>query len=354
MENFDNEKIDLYLQGQLSVEEQQVIKSRIAAEPDFAEAVALHELTIVGIEHFEMNNIRAEIQLLDNTLEKEGLFLTSEDLDAYLDKTATPAIQQTIEKRLKEEASFKAELELHQLTRAGIEKKETEATFKDLFGKIDKDLEQEGFFEQITPTTITTEAKEKPKAKVIRFPFQKLAIAASVALAIVASWWIFQPSTINPNIAYANHFTLLSNDLSEALTETGFVREPYYDILSAGMEAYDNQKVTPTDLPSGNDHSTKAIDLIRQYRTAAPPTDEFYLPATLYLAISHLAINQAEQAIPLLEQLSKQNFPQQATARWYLALSYLKTAQTERATPILQSLDQSKYSQQAKDILDVL
>lgn len=354
MENLDTEKIEQYLKGQLNTREQKSIADRMASEPDFAAAVTLHQISIDGIEHFGCQQIQADIASLDKDLEAEGFFLTADDLDAYLDKKATVATQYKIEQRLAKDEVFKKYFELHQLTRKGIEKKETEAEFTDLFDDLDNDLAQEGFFESLDKKKETVIQKEKKEAKIVRFPFQRLAIAASVALAIFAGWWVFQPSSSDPQVIYASNFTPLADELSIELEETGFVKEPFYDFLEEGMAAYNAANISNSTPLSISRNSQKAIESFQQYRQVAATTDDFYPTATLYLAISHLTIQEPEQAISLLESLTQQNFLQKIDAQWYLALSYIKTGQTEKAIPILKSLEDTKYQKNTMTIIKAL
>ena len=354
MEKFDTNKIDQYLNGQLSTEEQQAISQQIANNPDFAKAVELHQLTIQGIEQFGLKAVKEEVGQLDKDLATEGFFLTDADIDDYLENKATAAQKKRIEKRLADDADFKAEFDLHQLTKKGIEKEGMEAEFGTLFQEMDKDLADEGFFQNLATKDAksTTQAtKANQTAKVIRFPFQRLAIAASVALAILAAWWLFQPTAANPQIIYANNFNLLADEISADLAETGFVREPYYDLLQAGIAAYNQSKIQTSSEPTVGHFNSEAIEQLTAYRNQAPPTDEFYPIATLYLAISYLSIQIPTTAIELLEPLAQQNFPQQIDAQWYLSLAYLKIGEIAKALPILKTLQSTKYQHQASDIL---
>lgn len=351
MENFDDKKIELYLNGQLSADERKLLATRIASDVDFAESVALHQLTMDGIEHFGLNQMHATITELDKELERDGFFLRTEDIDAYLDKKADDDTRKIVEKRLETDEEFRADFELHQLTKVGIETEQTKTVFNDLFKDLDKDLAQEGFFKNLDTKNEEIIQKEKKEAKIVRFPFQRLAIAASIALVIFAGWWVLQPISPNPEAIYANNFSPLTDVLSIELEETGFVKEPFYDLLEEGMIAY---KEGILSRPFTRTHYEDAIDLFRQYRQTAPTTDDFYPTATLYLAISHLAVDEPILAIPLLERLAQQDFPQKIDAQWYLALSYIRTNQKEKAIPILKTLEQTKYQENVSTIISEL
>ena len=86
MDNFDIEKIEQYLKGELSDVEQKTIVHRMATEPNFSEAVALHQLTMQGIEQFGINQIQTQFIGLDKDLEEEGFFLSTDDIDDFLDE----------------------------------------------------------------------------------------------------------------------------------------------------------------------------------------------------------------------------------------------------------------------------
>ncbi|MEM6317091.1 MAG: hypothetical protein AAF960_05435 [Bacteroidota bacterium] len=352
MENIDTEKIEQYLAGQLNVPEQESIVARMKAEPAFAEAVNLHHLTMMGIERFGLNEVRKDIRQLDSAMEKEGFFLSSEDMDGYLAGTLSNDQRAIMEQRLAKDTAFKADFELHELTQAGIEKEGNKAALADLFKDLDKDLAEEGFFDQLDAGKVATnKTVEEPTAKIIRFPFRRLAIAASIALAVATSWWVFRPTAPTPEMIYTNYFSPLSDELSEELAETGFVTEPYYDLLEEAMTAYNTAQNRGTDQSASYQ---QAKTLFVQYRQSAPPTDDFYPTATLYLAITHLNLEEVTSAINLLTPLQNQNFPQQTAAQWYLALAYLKDQQTEKAIPLLSSLSQSTYKEQAQTILKTL
>jgi len=343
MENFDIEKIEQYLGGQLDSSEQELLSDRIKQEPEFAKEVAFHQLTMEGIEQFGINQT---IQNLDGNLAKEGFFLTTEDIDDYLEGKANTEEQSAMENRLAEDSDFKEDFHLHQLTTEGIERGAATSEFSDLFNKIDSDLEREGFFDPIT--TGTQPDQSKAEAKIVRFPFRGLAVAASVTLAVFSTWWYFQaPST---ETIYASHFSPLDDQLSAELSEMGFIQRPYYDILEDGIKAYNDAR-NSTDNNTTNERYNTAKGLLTQYLNAAPATDEFYPTAKLYLAISHLELEDFNEAISLLTPITEQDFPQKVDAQWYLALSYLKTNQQEKAIPLLTALDQSTYAKQAQDIL---
>ena len=359
MENFDTNTIDQYLSGQLNETDRQAVAAKIAADADFAAEVSLQKLTIAGIEQFNLKEISKNLGTIDQDLDNEGFFLTSADMDQVIDGEADDAIQQKLAKRLADDPDFKKEYKLHQLTREGISEKATNDNFAELFSDLDKDLEQEGFFEEGKTQEKTTpaieEATSPPEAKVVRFPFRQLAIAASVALAIFAAWWTFQPKPIQPDLLYATYFQPPTDNISTDLSDVGFVREPYYDVLANGMKAYEagkNKSVNAS--PALNNELQDAIEAFLAYRSTAPTTDEFYPYTSLYLAICYLKTNQStEAAINLLRTTSQQNFPQQSSAKWYLALAYLKTNQPDLAKPILTSLENTDYALQAKELLNL-
>lgn len=342
MDNFDMNLIDQYVLGQLPPKEAAEVTQKIKIDTVFAAKVELHQLAINGIEEYNLQQIEKNIQNVDSQLDQEGLFITTADMDTYIDGKASADISDKIDQRLVNDTPFKADFELHQLARQGIEQKAADDSFANLFENIDKNLAQEGFFETAPPQNKVQE--KQTTAKIRRFPFRPLAIAASFALAIFAGWWLINQntSTLDSQTLYATHFQLLPDEISTELEDVGFVKPVEHEYLEDAMSAYNQQ------------HFSQAIQSFKKYQTTTNATDDFYGDASLYLAISLLKENQITEAQSLLLPLSKQTSSLQNKAKWYLALSYLKGNQALLAIPVLKSLEGSDYEVQASKLLEEL
>ena len=341
MNNSDIEIIEKYLKGQLAEEAKQKLENRIAIDEDFATEVALHQVMIEGIERFGLHELKKTTNEIDQELDQEGFFLTNEDMDAYLEGSMNKAQSTIFEERLANDHDFKKAFQLHELTTAGIKKQGTETEFSGLFQSIDKELQQEGFFE--TNNEKATETKPAQQSTKIKYlSIRNLAIAASVALILFAGWWAYQPKQVDTDVLYATHFQIPANQLSPLLDETGFVVEPYYEVLKEALEAYNN-----------NDFTT-AKARFERYRRAAPKDDEYYSSTIFYSAITALQLEDTKTAESLLLQIEKTSFPQQIEAKWYLALTFLKLNQKDKAIAQLLKIANPPFKQKAQFLLKEL
>ena len=74
------------------------------------------------------------------------------------------------------------------------------------------------------------------------------------------------------------------------------------------------------------------------------------------LAISYLAEERTNDAIPILEDLSTNSKKYELSAQWYLSLAYLMNKDIDAAMPILQELSKTRSSNasKAQELLDDL
>lgn len=66
--------IEDFLNGNLSQSQQKDFENRLAAEPELAEQVDLHRLTVEGLKQYEGQQFKEKVISVDELLEKEGFF----------------------------------------------------------------------------------------------------------------------------------------------------------------------------------------------------------------------------------------------------------------------------------------
>jgi hypothetical protein len=161
-----------------------------------------------------------------------------------------------------------------------------------------------------------------------------LAIAASIAVAIVASVMLFRDTSLSPDQLFALHF--------EPYEDMILVRDPEIDPdlrqLADGMEAYNEKRYA------------EAEKLLAGYIETHPSPDQ---TPVLYLAIAQTVTgNYSNAETNFMELLNDDRLGQQA--QWYLSLMYLKNNQPEAAKKIIQQIKDSPghYKRQEADQID--
>lgn len=161
-----------------------------------------------------------------------------------------------------------------------------------------------------------------------------LAIAASIAIAIVASVMIFRDASPGPDQLFALHF--------QPYDDLILVRDPEIGsdqrLLADGMEAYNDKRYTDAE------------KLLGEYvETHASPDKT----PVLYLAIAQTMTGNYNNAeVNFLELLDDDRLGQQA--QWYLSLMYLKNNQPETAKEIIQQIKDTPghYKRQEAEQID--
>lgn len=332
MEEFDLGKIDDYLLGQLAEYEQQQVVQQINSSEEFAELVQQRQDFLQGIELFGEQQFIEELKKKDTELAANGFFLTESDIDDYVNNNANISISNLVKKRMQMDDDFAREIVERTEIVTGINVFGEQDFLKKL-QQTDDSLEQEAFF--------TVESQQrKISPRIVKLKRRRwLSIAAAVAGLLIIIVGVIQFFT-HTNI-FNRNFVAYEDQLSNYLTESGFVRPAYLDDLLQGMNFYNQQKYQV------------AQNYFNQYLNVAPSDDQFYLSAQFYLAQTYLINKEVEIAIPLLENLiQRSDFQWSAAARWYLALSYVENGQKDRAQPILrQLLNNKEYAVRAKKLL---
>lgn len=300
--------LDNYARNQLSDEEKDWIKQQLKEDPNFQKELDLHADLVQGIQ-LHMNeqvnkSLKTTIQEVDNKLEQDGFFE---------DKLGKAVIQQ---------------LQL-----------EGSKDLQQTIFKVDQELAKEGFFTAPAPAS---------QPKVVWF--KRLIAAASILLICTLAWQLLAPTGFKTEEQYQLAFRVYDNQLSQPiqleLSEQGFAGNPQKKLLQQllnAMEAYDQEDYTTASqlLKKALDHS----NLDQSYQ----------LMAEFYLALSYMANQQEQLAIPLLKNLAFNDINQQEHVSWYLALAYLKQEQIDLSKNILENLISSQqYGSKAQQLLDNL
>lgn len=173
------------------------------------------------------------------------------------------------------------------------------------------------------------------ETKVVSLPRRRsyfpMAIAASVALLILAGWWIFNLQTSSPESVYAAYFTP-----AEGLPTTlGYSTNTDF---AEGMVSYKLEEYA------------EALEYWQPLVEADPTNDTL----NYYVGVAFLADEQSDSAIDYLTTVvSNEQSSFRTSAQWYLALSYLKTNQGEQAKPLLEDLADrdNPYQSRSSEIL---
>lgn len=334
MKQFDEDKIEAYLLGNLSPQERTLFEVELQTNEELVQTVADFSDRIFGIETYGEQQFLKSIQTIDQSLENEGFFLEEGNIDQHLKGTATPQVEKQIQQRIKNDPEFAESLKSQKDLIQGIEVF-GEQDFMAALKEADQELANQDFFQ-----STNTDTKNQSSAKMVSINRRRLlSIAAAIGGVIIGSWAVLQ--LLFPSNVFDKNYVAYTDELTPYLNETGFVRPDYLEDLTAGMELYNQQEYMSAKLAINN------------YLQAAP-MDEPYRPfANFYLAQSYLATGAVGEAIPLLENLVQgSDFQLREDAQWYLALSYLKNGAEVRGKELLRELSNSiKYGKRARELL---
>ncbi|MCP4440727.1 MAG: hypothetical protein GY810_17405 [Aureispira sp.] len=213
-------------------------------------------------------------------------------------------------------------------------------------GVVSSELEQEGFFKEV----------HSPKTPIINLSrFVRIGLAAACIILLIwvgRDWLITDSNSNNDNTEialvdqlYSPHPDLLSESIAKELSESGFGGAPQKEALEGlqkAMVAYNNKDYVAS------------IDQIKTF-LALNPKHEFNHLSKFYLAISYMSKGEANEAIPIFEQLKRSNKIDQNDIKWYSALAYQQTQQTPKAQAILKNWQPiGDYKTKKKQLLDIL
>jgi tetratricopeptide (TPR) repeat protein len=175
---------------------------------------------------------------------------------------------------------------------------------------------------------------DEPKmTKVRTFEFLPLVKwAASFAIVAATTYLGYRFMTANPYSAYYKQ-------VFKAPPSREMVMQ-VQNLEIQALEAYDQENFK------------KALPLLNDVFKKSDYKDSIKL---FYIAISHLALQQPEQAIPILKEM--QFSDKSKNPKWYLALAYLLQRDTQNAKPLLKELSQSNENDiktKAKEGLELI
>ena len=257
---------------------------------------------------------------------------TYELIERYLAGECAKAEAAELEAQAAADPALKALIELH---------REMESTFTDqktmdfsaALAQVDADYHAEEVEEKPTTEKNTT----APKAKSKPFNWQVWGIAASIAILVGfgSIYFLNRGGNASPEALFGEYF-------SPTLAPSAFRSDE--DVLEkryqAAFDAY-NEKA---------------------YAEAATAFEGIYTSSTnqktaeFYAAVSFLAADQGDRAIPIFEGFVSTTNSYTTQSQWYLALAWLQKAAPDKAKPYLVTVaaKPGKYQADAKAILEKL
>jgi len=249
-----------------------------------------------------------------------------ENLERYTKGEMVGDELEHFEIKLQEDASLLQELNDYQDMMLGIEKIGDDLLWNELTVVREK-MKQERSQQELSATT------SKSSARIIPL-FRRLAIAASIILVSITSFYLLFPSTNDGDRIYANFYEsdkislpIILDDL-EAYSMAEPESQQKKD-LAASLKSYEDENYTAS-FQSLSNHLNKY------------PNDEV---AQLYRGLTLMEQKNFDAAIENLEPLSSDaNFEYQDLATWYLALCYIKGKETDQANKLVNKLATSANS----------
>jgi tetratricopeptide (TPR) repeat protein len=239
-----------------------------------------------------------------------------ERIESYLAGTMVPAERLQFEQELTADSSLADELELHRQLQGSL-RGEKIHEFRAVLQAVDKQWQKP--------------AGKPNRSQRLRLLFRPaLAVAAAVALLLIA-WQLFSPNG--------------RPDASEQLFAAYF--EPYQMVLNqrSAAELPERAGLLNTAIKQyAEGQFADAAIAFRQLEQSEPGNIAFQF----YQALALLASGQADEAIPILENvLARSGHLFSEQCRWYLALAHLKRGQEAEAKQLLDSIGpgQFRYAQ---------
>ena len=237
-----------------------------------------------------------------------------QQIEAYLNHELDGEELEAFEAKLTEDTELQKEVELHQDVQETL-KGENIYAFRQILREVNQDWEG-------------PEKKQEVRGggKIIGLYRWMAVAAAAIAFFLVYTFLI--PTSNQPTDLFAANF----DPYPMLLNERGGEPDIETAQLSEAIQAY-----------SSGDYQ-QAIQGFQNLQNANNP-----LPAyQFYLALSYLANQESEAAIPLFEAINqnvKHAFYEQS--QWYLGLAYLQNDDPAKAKEILASIAEGKYQYEA-------
>ncbi len=242
-------------------------------------------------------------------------------LDRYLRDEMNEQERRAFEEQLGTDDTLTEELDLQRDTVEGIRLDGSQALKRRL---------QAVEAELATPAPAAVDDKKTNR----RFLMTWVAVAASLLTVVLLGYLFFIPPTSSPEELYVAYYQPFPNLINPAQRS---VEVEEATVLGRAVRAYDEQQYA------------EALTLFEEGNALSDPSYTFYYGA------SYLALDQPEQAIPLLERLVQQKTGLfYEPGLWYLALAHLKANDPEAARPYLQTLAEQEgdYAREARELLE--
>jgi tetratricopeptide (TPR) repeat protein len=186
--------------------------------------------------------------------------------------------------------------------------------------------------EDLKSTLIEIESRSQKNLSLLLIPKKWMIAASLLIVASIGTWGIQSVYYPSNEAIYADYFEASRNTVQPVVRG-----ENLNTIEYRAFVAYESQ----------NYH--KAINL---FNSVENPEEAYII---FYKGLSYLALNKPEEAINLLEPLSKMNMMEgknsgfNEKARWYLALSYIKINENENAINTLNLVMENPFSNYKKE-----
>ncbi len=336
-EGYSEEIIENYLLGKLEETAKVKLEADILQNPDLETYIKSHKQLFAGIQSYQLQQIKKQIQQEAQQLKQEGFFIQDEQIEDYLLGNLPNETSITIERWRQENPDLEDRIQQQHELLHGIKHVGEQRLQKNIQNS-KKELEEENFF--------TQESNNKTSSRKLLYRWSLVAAVISVLFFAgrFLLWPVGQDAAAErlPLLALEEQ---LSSNIARELSEQGFAASPNKNLekLAQGLEFYQQE------------HYTMAIPLFKAYIEEQPMSD--FLPEVqLYLAIAYLAQAEQKKAIPLLLNIHTDP-PQNISAtaiEWYLAKAYWENQEQDKAKPILERLatEPSIYQKTAQMLLD--
>ncbi len=245
-------------------------------------------------------------------------------IERYLAEELSEAERADFENQLKVNADLREEVSLHQQVTETL-RGEKVHELRDVIKEVDEKW-----------------ASNKPKenAKVVSFPFRKIAALAAAVLALVLAYQFLSPKNTSSEALFADNF----EPYKMILNQRSLIPNPETEWMASEVKkavaAY-----------QAKDYA-EASTLFQALSKETPDADAFQI----YAANSELSLGHSDEAIVILNKLVEKAPPLLIEqSRWYLALAHLQKEDYASAKSQLQQIqsDGFKYKEAQKILRDI-
>lgn len=282
-------------------------------------------------------------------------------IHAYLRGEGSPEERTAFEQQMNQNPELAQEVASQKRIKTGLKANENKRKFQDIHAQ----LKAAGALPEVIvkPTPVEEEIEEEVATKVTPlWSWSRLAVAASVILAVGMGWYIYSTSQPTP-------------------TQVAVTPEPPNtkpDKVTPKQETVNPKQETPNRKPQTGNPKTESPNfkqLFAQNFTATPKIGSPFSSenlglspslvarwqsdtATLHAGIRLLDAGRGRSALAEFEKLEKSKFEEiQQHAQWYIALSLLWQSQYDKTKERLEAIatnDKHLYQARAKKLLGKL